>query len=189
MNERPYTVISRKVVGKNVHATIPKGNMGYNQYTVPKDCSCRTYFGCFPLAIANITSQTSRAILSNFFEEQCTQNHPKYLSGLSRALFPTTFLEIAVFSKSGFNNLTFKIKITAHLEVILYELFLTFDDLRMCEASTPWWHQGQSPWIQTRFCWTSAWKETASFQNGQTEGILYLKWGVICLFSVSSKLF
>ena len=92
-----YTVISRKVVGKNVHATIPKGNMGYNQYTVPKDCSCRTYFGCFPLAIANITSQTSRAILSNFFEEQCTQNHPKYLSGLSRALFPTTFLEIAVY--------------------------------------------------------------------------------------------
>ena len=37
-----YTVISRKVVGKNVHATIPKGNMGYDQYTVPDDCSCRT---------------------------------------------------------------------------------------------------------------------------------------------------
>ena len=30
-----YTDISRKVVGKNVHATIPKGNMGYDQYTVP----------------------------------------------------------------------------------------------------------------------------------------------------------
>ena len=30
-----FTAISRKVVGKNVHATIPKGNMGYNQYTVP----------------------------------------------------------------------------------------------------------------------------------------------------------
>ena len=28
--------------------------MGYDQYTVPNDCSCRTYFGCFPLAIANI---------------------------------------------------------------------------------------------------------------------------------------
>ena len=38
----------------------------------------------------------SCAILSNFFEEQRTQNHPQYLSGLSRALFPTTFLEIAV---------------------------------------------------------------------------------------------
>ena len=30
-----YTVISRKVVEQNVHATIiPKGNMGYDQYTV-----------------------------------------------------------------------------------------------------------------------------------------------------------
>ena len=49
-----YTAISRKVVGKNVHATTPKGNMGYDQYTVPNDCSCRTYFCCFPLALANI---------------------------------------------------------------------------------------------------------------------------------------
>jgi len=38
-----------------------------------------------------------RATLSNFFEEQNTQNHPQYPSGLSRALFPTTFLEIAVY--------------------------------------------------------------------------------------------
>ena len=44
-------------------------------------------------------SMASRAILSNFFEEQWTQNHPQYLSGLSRALFPTTFLEIAVYKK------------------------------------------------------------------------------------------
>ena len=29
-----YTAISRKVVGKKEHATIPKGNMGYDQYTV-----------------------------------------------------------------------------------------------------------------------------------------------------------
>ena len=30
-----YTAILRKVVGKNVHATIPKGNIGYDQYAVP----------------------------------------------------------------------------------------------------------------------------------------------------------
>ena len=30
-----YTPISRKVVGKNVHMTIPQGNIGYDQYTVP----------------------------------------------------------------------------------------------------------------------------------------------------------
>ena len=41
-------------------------------------------------------SMASPAILSNFFEEQWTHNHPQYLSGLSRALFQTTFLEIAV---------------------------------------------------------------------------------------------
>ena len=39
----------------------------------------------------------SRAILSNFFEEQRTQNNPRYFSRLSRALSPTTFLEIAVY--------------------------------------------------------------------------------------------
>ena len=42
-------------------------------------------------------SVASRTILSNFFEEQCPQSHPQYLSGLSRALFLTTFLEIAVY--------------------------------------------------------------------------------------------
>ena len=33
MIQSHYTAISRKVVGQNVHATIPKGNMGYDQYT------------------------------------------------------------------------------------------------------------------------------------------------------------
>ena len=45
-------------------------------------------------------SMASRAILSTFFEEQWTQNHPQYLSGLSRALFPTTLLKIAVYKSS-----------------------------------------------------------------------------------------
>ena len=49
-----FTAISRKVFGKNVHATIPKGNMGYDQYIVPDDCNCRIYLWCFPLALANI---------------------------------------------------------------------------------------------------------------------------------------
>ena len=30
-----YTAISRKDVGKNMQATILKGNMGYDQYAVP----------------------------------------------------------------------------------------------------------------------------------------------------------
>ena len=39
-----YTAISRKVVGKNVHATIPKGNMGYAQYTVPDTVAVQPTF-------------------------------------------------------------------------------------------------------------------------------------------------
>ena len=52
--KRKDTAVSRKVVGRNAHATIPKGNMGYDQYTVRNDWSCRTYFCCFPLVLANI---------------------------------------------------------------------------------------------------------------------------------------
>ena len=50
---------SRNVVEKNVHATvIPKGNMGYDQYTVPDTVAVKH------------TPMASPAILSNFFEEQ-----------------------------------------------------------------------------------------------------------------------
>ena len=46
------------------------------------------------------TSMASRAILWNFFEKQWTPNHPQYPSGLWLALFPTTYLEIAVCGNS-----------------------------------------------------------------------------------------
>ena len=43
-----YPAISRKVVGKNAHhATIPKGNMGYDQYTVPDTVAVETTFVAF----------------------------------------------------------------------------------------------------------------------------------------------
>ena len=42
-----HTAISRKVVGKNVHATIPKGNMGYDQYTVPDTVAVEPTFVAF----------------------------------------------------------------------------------------------------------------------------------------------
>ena len=51
------------------------------------------------ISIREHTSVASRAILSNFFGEQGRQNHPQYLSGLSRVLFPTTSLETAVYGK------------------------------------------------------------------------------------------
>ena len=39
--------ISRKVVGKNAQATIPKGNMGYDQYTVPETVAVEPAFVAF----------------------------------------------------------------------------------------------------------------------------------------------
>ena len=41
-----FTAISRKV-GKNVHATIPIGNMGYAQYTVPDTVAVEPTFVAF----------------------------------------------------------------------------------------------------------------------------------------------
>ena len=42
-----YTAISRKVVEKNVHATILKGNMGYAQYTVSDTVAVEPTFVSF----------------------------------------------------------------------------------------------------------------------------------------------
>ena len=55
LNLNIYRATLRKVVGKKAHVTIPKGNMGCDQYTVHNNCGCWTYFCCFPLAHANIS--------------------------------------------------------------------------------------------------------------------------------------
>ena len=67
----------------------------------------------------------SRAILSNLFEEQRTQNHPQYLSGLSRAKFfdPTTLLEIAV-SEAGITQFSLEIYIYKSLPEQKYAIAL-----------------------------------------------------------------
>ena len=41
------TAILRKVVGKYVRPTIPKGNMGYDQYTVPDTVAVEHTFVAF----------------------------------------------------------------------------------------------------------------------------------------------
>ena len=58
-----FTAISRKVVGKNVHATILKGNMGYDQYTVPDTVAVKPSFAAF-LFTRKRMSMVARAILS-----------------------------------------------------------------------------------------------------------------------------
>ena len=39
-----HIAISRKIVGESVHATTPKGNMGYDQYTVPDTVAVESTF-------------------------------------------------------------------------------------------------------------------------------------------------
>ena len=65
---------------KNVHATIPKGNMRYDQHTL----------------FLTLTLVAFHGLSCHSFK--LTRNHPQHLCGLSRILFPTTFLEIAVYS-------------------------------------------------------------------------------------------
>ena len=38
-----------------MHATIPKGNMGYDEYTIPDTVAVELSFFCFPLALSNIS--------------------------------------------------------------------------------------------------------------------------------------
>ena len=81
------------------------GKEGFeNPYCGPSSIRCSWHSSCMSnllflvsFSMSKHTSMASCAIYSNFFEEQWTQNHPQYLSGLSRALHPTTFLEIAVY--------------------------------------------------------------------------------------------
>ena len=58
-----------KIVGRNVHATIPKGNMGYDQYTVPDFVAVEPNL-LFSFRTRKHMSMASPAILSTFFEEQ-----------------------------------------------------------------------------------------------------------------------
>ena len=85
-----------------------------------------TLFCCFPLALENTFPWPFVPILSNFFEEQRTQNHPQCLLGLSRALFPTTFLEIAVYNilvdKQG-QGVMDNVKVVNHYSMPVFMLF------------------------------------------------------------------
>ena len=57
-----YTAISRKVVGKNVRTTTPKGNMGYDQYTVPDNVAVESYLLLLSFSTRKHTSIFSHAI-------------------------------------------------------------------------------------------------------------------------------
>ena len=68
-----------------------------DQYTVPDTVAVERTFVLVSFSTRKHTSMVARAILSNFCEEQLNQNSPQYVSEFSRALCPTTFLELAVY--------------------------------------------------------------------------------------------
>ena len=76
--------------------TIPKGNVGYDQYAVPDTVAVEPTFLASLQHSRTHTSTASCAILLNFFAEVSSKPHIKPI-GMVRALFPTTFLEIAVY--------------------------------------------------------------------------------------------
>ena len=81
-----FTAISRKVVGKNVHATIPKGSMGYEQDAVPDTVAIEP---TLLLSFSNRKhmSVASRAILSNFFERTVNSKPPTIPFGIVACTF------------------------------------------------------------------------------------------------------
>ena len=68
-----FTAFPRKVVRKNVHATILKGNMGYDQHSVPDTVAVEFSIVAF-VWHSQTCSMASLAILSNFSEEHRTVN-------------------------------------------------------------------------------------------------------------------
>ena len=92
-----HTAISRKVVGKKYARDNPKGNKGYDQFTVPDTVAFEPTFVTFLEHLQTYVHGLSCHFLKFLWRTvNRLKNHPQYLSGLSPSLFPTTFLEIAV---------------------------------------------------------------------------------------------
>ena len=67
-----------------MHATIPKGNMRYDQYSVPDTVAVENTFLASPLVL-----QTYVLYMASSLKNSELRTTPKYLSILLRALFPT----------------------------------------------------------------------------------------------------
>ena len=79
-----YTAISRKVVGK-MYTRQSRKVIWDIINTLFLTLQLSNLLALLSFSTRKHTSMASRIILSDFFEEQWIQNHPHYLSGLSRA--------------------------------------------------------------------------------------------------------
>ena len=129
----------------------------------------------------------SSAILSNFFEEQRTQNPQQYVSWLLRTLFPTTFLEIAVsiiLKLKGFvkrhlisrivkvdQNVYRTANFSASIHTCTNQILLSSNPLEL----SPWSVRHILKTIETMW-WTCMWKVFRSFStdNGRTS-----RWSIV----------
>ena len=75
-----------------MHATIPVGNMGYDQYTVPDNISVKPAFFAPPLALTNIYPWP----LVLFFQFSLKNSELKTTQNLF-GIVVYTFLEIAIY--------------------------------------------------------------------------------------------
>ena len=112
-----YIAISRKVAGQrprttNVHATIPKGGMGYDQYTVPDTVAVEPKFCCFPQVLVNIRPWSLEPLFQVSLKT-VNLKPPTIAFGIVACFFPTIFLEVALRMTCGrymnLSRLTFKI--------------------------------------------------------------------------------
>ena len=95
-----YTAYLRKVVRKNEHTTIPKGDMGYVQYAVPDTVAVKPVLLLLHFfSTCKHTSMSSHAIFFFQFLWRTVNSKPSTgnLIGLPLTLFPATFLKIAVY--------------------------------------------------------------------------------------------
>ena len=78
-----------------MHTTTQKGSMGYDQYTVPHTVAIEPTVSVF-LALANVRQCPLVPFFQISLKNSELKNTYNTLHGLSRALFSTTFPEIAV---------------------------------------------------------------------------------------------
>ena len=91
-----YIQLFRERLSEKVHATIPKGIVGVFKFTVLQRNLKELVRKAVEMCL-RVLKESNKSRFDRYSrQKQCIDHIPYYLSGLSLAHFPTTFLEIAV---------------------------------------------------------------------------------------------
>ena len=134
-----YTAISRKVVAKTVRATIPKGNMGYDQYT--------SLF---------LTLQLSNLLLLLSFSTR------KHMSVASRALVPLFEISLKTSDLKTTHNTFRDCRVHFFREPFSKQLYTGIEDLQIASIFR---HKGSYLAWRKLLCHCSAYKSFYYFIN------------------------